>query len=208
MSFVVAIDGPAGSGKGTVTKLIAERLGFVTIDTGAMYRCVTVQALRNNILASETEKIEEMMKDISIDMKKENGVQKVFLNGEDVTKEIRTPIVDKNVSAFSALPIVRNKITPMQRKMGQNGNVIMEGRDIGTVVFPVARRRYKQNLERGIDVTYEQVLEDIKRRNELDSHREVAPLKKAEDAVYLDSTSLSIEQVVEKIIGIIQNKLK
>lgn len=222
MSFVVAIDGPAGSGKGTVTKLIAERLGFVTIDTGAMYRCVTVQALRNNILASETEKIEEMMKDISIDMKKENGVQKVFLNGEDVTKEIRTPIVDKNVSAFSALPIVRNKITPMQRKMGQNGNVIMEGRDIGTVVFPdadvkiyldasdeeIARRRYKQNLERGIDVTYEQVLEDIKRRNELDSHREVAPLKKAEDAVYLDSTSLSIEQVVEKIIGIIQNKLK
>ena len=220
MSFIVAIDGPAGSGKGTVTKLIAKKLGFITIDTGAMYRCVTLEALKNNIKPTENEKIEKMMNNISIEMKKENEVQKVYLNNEDVTKEIRTSIIDKNVSVFSALPIVRNKITPMQRKMGANSNIVMEGRDIGTVVFPnadvkiyldasdeeIAKRRYKQNIERGMKVTYEQVLEDIKKRNEYDSHRKIAPLKQAEDAIYIDSTNLTIEQVVEKIIEIIKQK--
>lgn len=220
MSFIVAIDGPAGSGKGTVTKLVAEKLGFITIDTGAMYRCVTVEALNKNIKPTEDEKIEEMMNKISIEMKNQDGNQKVFLNGKDVTKEIRTSNIDKNVSAFSALPIVRNKITPMQREMGQNENVIMEGRDVGTVVFPnanvkiyldasdeeIAKRRYKQNIERGMKVTYKQVLEDIKRRNEYDSHREIAPLKQAEDAIYIDSTNLTIDEVVEKIIGIIKEK--
>ena len=220
MSFIVAIDGPAGSGKGTVTKLVAEKLGFITIDTGAMYRCVTVEALNKNIKPTEDEKIEEMMNKISIEMKNQDGNQKVFLNGKDVTKEIRTSNIDKNVSAFSALPIVRNKITPMQREMGQNENVIMEGRDIGTVVFPnanvkiyldasyeeIAKRRYKQNIERGMKVTYKQVLEDIKRRNEYDLHREIAPLKQAEDAIYIDSTNLTIDEVVEKIIGIIKEK--
>ena len=220
MSFIVAIDGPAGSGKGTVTKLVAEKLGFITIDTGAMYRCVTVEALNKNIKPTEDEKIEEMMNKISIEMKNQDGNQKVFLNGKDVTKEIRTSNIDKNVSAFSALPIVRNKITPMQREMGQNENVIMEGRDIGTVVFPnanvkiyldasdeeIAKRRYKQNIERGMKVTYKQVLEDIKRRNEYDLHREIAPLKQAEDAIYIYSTNLTIDEVVEKIIGIIKEK--
>ena len=220
MSFIVAIDGPAGSGKGTVTKLVAEKLGFITIDTGAMYRCVTVEALNKNIKPTEDEKIEEMMNKISIEMKNQDGNQKVFLNGKDVTKEIRTSNIDKNVSAFSALPIVRNKMTPMQREMGQNENVIMEGRDIGTVVFPnanvkiyldasdeeIAKRRYKQNIERGMKVTYKQVLEDIKRRNEYDLHREIAPLKQAEDAIYIDSTNLTIDEVVEKIIGIIKEK--
>ena len=220
MSFIVAIDGPAGSGKGTVTKLVAEKLGFITIDTGAMYRCVTVEALNKNIKPTEDEKIEEMMNKISIEMKNQDGNQKVFLNGKDVTKEIRTSNIDKNVSAFSALPIVRNKITPMQREMGQNENVIMEGRDIGTVVFTnanvkiyldasdeeIAKRRYKQNIERGMKVTYKQVLEDIKRRNEYDLHREIAPLKQAEDAIYIDSTNLTIDEVVEKIIGIIKEK--
>ena len=220
MSFIVAIDGPAGSGKGTVTKLVDKKLGFITIDTGAMYRCVTVEALNKNIKPTEDEKIEEMMNKISIEMKNQDGNQKVFLNGKDVTKEIRTSNIDKNVSAFSALPIVRNKITPMQREMGQNENVIMEGRDIGTVVFPnanvkiyldasdeeIAKRRYKQNIERGMKVTYKQVLEDIKRRNEYDLHREIAPLKQAEDAIYIDSTNLTIDEVVEKIIGIIKEK--
>ena len=220
MSFIVAIDGQAGSGKGTVTKLVAEKLGFITIDTGAMYRCVTVEALNKNIRPTENEKIEEMMNKISIEMENQDGKQKVFLNGKDVTKEIRMPNIDKNVSAFSALPIVRNKITPLQRKMGQNKNVIMEGRDIGTVVFPnanvkiyldatdeeIAKRRYKQNKEKGIEVTYKQVLEDIKKRNSYDSHREIAPLKQAEDAIYIDSTNLTINEVVEKIIEIINKK--
>lgn len=222
MSFIVAIDGPAGTGKGTITKLVAEKLGFVIIDTGAMYRCVTLNALKENILAEEIEKIEKMLENISIEMKEVEGKQKVFLNGEDVTKEIRTPEIDKNVSAISALPCVREKITPMQRKMGEKGNVMMEGRDIGTVVFPhadvkiylgasdeeIANRRYKQNIERGMDVTYEQILEDIKKRNEYDSKRELAPLKQAEDAIYIDSTKMSIKQVERKVIKIIKKKQK
>lgn len=220
MAFVVAIDGPAGTGKGTVTKLVAEKLGFVTIDTGAMYRCVTLEVLRKGISASNTEEIEKILKNLSIEMKKVNGEQKVYLNGREVTKQIRTTEVDKNVSEISAISLVREKITPLQRKMGENENVIMEGRDIGTVVFPdadvkifldasdeeIANRRYKQNIERGIKSTYEEVLKAIKRRNDYDSHREIAPLKQASDAVYIDSTELTIEQVVEKVISLIEEK--
>lgn len=222
MSFVVAIDGKAGTGKGTVTKKIAERLGFVTIDTGAMYRCVTVKVLEEKLTQNDMERIEEIANHISIEMKKVNNEQKVYLNGRDVTKEIRTTEVDKNVSWVSAIPYVREKITPLQRKMGQSGNVIMEGRDIGTVVFPnadvkifldasdeeIAKRRYKQNIERGMDVTYEQILEDIKRRNEYDSSREVAPLKQANDAIYIDTTKMSINEVVKEIEKIIKKKQK
>lgn len=220
MSFVVAIDGPAGVGKGTVTKLVAEKLNYITVDTGAMYRCVTLKALRNNILPKDNEKIIEMMDKISIELKKIDNEQKVFLDGKDVTKDIRTEEIDKNVSEFSAISYVRNKMTLMQRKMGQNQNIIMEGRDIGTTVFPnanvkifldasteeVANRRYKQNIERGIKITYEQVLEDIKRRNEYDSSREISPLKKADDAIYIDTTNLTIEEVVDKVIEIIKKK--
>lgn len=222
MSFVVAIDGPAGSGKGTVTKLVAEKLNFITIDTGAMYRSVTLEAIRNEIDIDDNEGINKMMDNISIELKKVDNMQKVYLNGEDVTKEIRTPEIDQNVSKYSAIPYIREKITPIQRKMGENGNIIMEGRDIGTVVFPdadvkifldasdeeIANRRYKQNIERGINVTYKQVLEDIKKRNEYDSNRKIAPLKKAEDAIYIDSTNLTIDEVVEKVIEIVENKMK
>lgn len=222
MSFVVAIDGPAGSGKGTVTKLVAEKLNFITIDTGAMYRSAALEAVRKNIAPDDDEGIKKMMDNISIELKKVDNVQKVYLNGEDVTKEIRTPLIDENSSKYSAIPYVREKITPIQRKMGENGNVIMEGRDIGTVVFPdadvkifldasdeeIANRRYKQDLERGMNVTYEQVLEDIKLRNKNDSNRAVAPLKKAEDAIYIDSTNLTINEVVDKVIEIIENKKK
>lgn len=222
MSFVVAVDGPAGTGKGTITKLVAEKLGFVVIDTGAMYRCVTLNALKENISAEETEKIEKMLEKISIEMEEVDGKQKVLLNGEDVTKEIRTPEIDRSSSAYCAIPCVREKITPMQRKMGEKGNVMMEGRDIGTVVFPhadvkiyldasdeeIARRRYKQNLEKGMDVTYEQTLEDIKKRNEYDSNRKIAPLKQAEDAIYIDSTKMSIKQVEKAVIKIIKKKQK
>ena len=138
MSFVVAVDGPAGTGKGTITKLVAEKLGLLVVDTGAMYRCVTLKVLRDKVLPENEEKIKEIMDNISIDMKEIDGKQKVYLNGEDVTEEIRTPEIDKNVSVICAIPYVREKITPLQRKMGENTDIIMEGRDIGTVVFPNA----------------------------------------------------------------------
>lgn len=220
MSFIVAIDGPAGSGKGTVTKLVADELGLVNIDTGAMYRCVTLKALRNNINETQIEKIEKLLSDISIDMKKVDGKQIVLLDGEDVSEEIRTPKIDEWVAKFAAIPEVRNKVTPLQRKMGETGNIIMEGRDIGTVVFPNAdvkiyldasvqeraKRRYKQDIEKGINISYEEVLESIIQRHKLETQREVAPLVQAEDAIYVDSSNLSIEQVVNKIVEIIKSK--
>lgn len=221
MSFIVAIDGPAGVGKGTITKLVAEKLGFVTIDTGAMYRCVTLEALNKNIGMEEIDKIKDLMDNISIKLDKVNDKQVVYLNDSDVTKEIRTEKVDKYVSKYCTIPYVREKITLIQRKMGEEGNIIMEGRDIGTVVFPnadvkifldaeleeVAKRRYKQNLERGIDTPFEIVLQEIKERNERDKNREIAPLKQAEDAIYIDTTNLNIEQVVNKVIEIVKSKL-
>ena len=220
MAFVVAIDGPAGSGKGTVTKLVSERLGLVNIDTGAMYRCVALKALKNNIKETNLEELNVLLEKISIDMKRENGKLIVILDGEDVSEEIRTPKVDSCVAKYAAIACVRNKITPLQRKMGENGKVIMEGRDIGTVVFPNAdvkiyldasveeraKRRYKQDIEKGINISYEEVLEEIKKRHKLETEREIAPLVQAEDAIYVDSSNLTIEQVVEKIIDIIKEK--
>lgn len=220
MSFVVAIDGPAGSGKGTITKLVADKLGLVNIDTGAMYRCVALKALKNNVSENEIEKIEKLLNNISIDMKREKGKLIVLLDGEDVSEEIRTPKVDSCVAKYAAIACVRNKVAPLQRKMGENGNVIMEGRDIGTVIFPNAnakiyldasveeraKRRYKQDIEKGMNVTYEEVLESIKQRHKLETEREISPLVQAEDAIYLDSSNLTIEQVVEKVIQIIKEK--
>lgn len=221
MSFVVAIDGPGGSGKGTVTKIIAEKLGLVNIDTGAMYRCVTLDCLNKNIKPEEIEKIKEVLKDINIELKKENTEQKVYLNGEDVTDEIRMTRVNENVAKFAAIKEVRDKMTPIQQKMGDNSNIIMEGRDIGTVVFPNAdvkifldcsieeraRRRYKQNIEKGIECSFEEVLESLKQRHLLETQREVAPFVQAEDAIYIDSSQMTIEEVVETIIVIINKKL-
>lgn len=218
MSYVVAIDGPAGTGKGTVTKIIAEKLELIYIDTGAMYRAVTLKALYNNIKPEEVEKIAEMLKNISIKLNNINGKQQVLLDGKDVTDEIRTTKVDSYVAKFAAVKEVREKMTPLQRKMKNEGNIIMEGRDIGTVVFPDAdvkiyldatieeraNRRYKQNLENGVQCTYEEVLAGIKERHILETTRELAPLKQADDAVYVDSTNLSIDEVVDTIISIIK----
>ena len=220
MGFIVAIDGAAGSGKGTITKLVAEKRNLVSIDTGAMYRCVALDCLNNNIEPNNIEGIENVLKNIKIELKNENGNKKVFLNGKDVSEEIRTPKIDNVAAKYAAVKQVRDKVTPLQRKMGETQDIIMEGRDIGTVVFPNAdvkifldcsveeraNRRYKQDIEKGIETTYEEVLEAIKERHKLETEREIAPFIKAEDAIVVDSTKLSIEEVVEKILKIIDGK--
>ena len=219
MSFIVAIDGPAGAGKGTITKLVGERLGLVNIDTGATFRCVALNMIQENIKIEEEKKIQDILDKIHIKMEP-NG--KIFLNEKEVTKRIRENDVNDLVSPVSTLPIVRNKLLEIQRKIAEGKNVIMEGRDIGTVVFPNAdvkiyldataeeraRRRVLQNQEKGIEASYEEVLEKIKERDKRDSTREIAPLKKAEDAIYVDSTNLNIDQVVEEVINIIKDVSK
>ncbi len=220
MGFIVAVDGTAGSGKGTITKIIAEKLNLVSIDTGAMYRCVALECINHCIKYTEIEKIKNVLENINIELKKDDGNQLVFLNGENVTRDIRTPEVDGQVAKFAAIKEVRDKITPIQRKMGENNDIIMEGRDIGTVVFPKAdvkvfldcseeeraMRRYKQNLEKGIESTYEEVLSSIKERNKLETERKIAPLIKAPDAVYIDSTGMTIDEEVDAVIKVIKEK--
>ena len=219
MSFIVAIDGPAGAGKGTITKLVGEKLNLVNVDTGATFRCVALNMLKENVGIDEEEKIKTLLEKINIEMYPEG---EIFLNGEDVTKRIRENDVNNFVSPVSTIKVVRDKLLEIQRKIAEGKNVIMEGRDIGTTVFPNAdvkiyldatpeeraRRRILQNKEKGINITYEEVLENIKDRDKRDSTRKVAPLKRAEDAIYVDSTNLNIEQVVDKIIKIIEEKLK
>ena len=222
MGFIVAVDGTAGSGKGSVTKVIAERLGLIAIDTGAMYRCVALECINRKITCDEIEKIKDVLENIDIEIRRENSSQLIFLNGKDVTREIRTTEVDREVAKFAAIKEVREKMTPIQRKMGENNNIIMEGRDIGTVVFPNAdvkvfldcsveeraMRRYKQNIQKGIQTTYEEVLEGIKERHRLETEREIAPLIQAPDAVYIDSTGMSIEEEVQAVIQVINEKRK
>ncbi|MBO5478925.1 MAG: (d)CMP kinase [Clostridia bacterium] len=221
MSFIVAIDGPAGTGKGTIAKLVAKEFGFMNVDTGAMFRCVTLAMIRENIGISQSEKIEKLLNEIKIELKEENGEQVVFLNGEDVTNQIRTPEINSFISDISKIPQVRTKLLELQRKIAQGKNVVMEGRDIGTTVFPNAdvkiyldasseeraRRRVIQNEEKGIVMTYEEVLESVKRRDKEDSERKISPLKKADDAILVDSTNLTIDEVAQKIYSIIKEKM-
>lgn len=218
MAFIVAIDGPAGAGKGTITKLVGEKLNLLNIDTGAMYRCIALQMVRENIKIDEIEKIKEVLRKINIKLVNENGNINVFLNDEDVTNKIRTEEVSKFVSPVSTVKIIRERMVELQRKFGEEQDIIMEGRDIGTEVFPNAdvkiyldatpeeraRRRVLQNKEKGIECEYEQVLKEIKIRDERDSTREISPLRKAEDAILVDSTNMTIEEVVDEIIRVIE----
>ena len=224
--MIVAIDGPAGTGKGTISKLVAQRMNFTYIDTGAMYRAVTLKMLRNNIEITELDKIKDLLSSISIDFENstdENGnyKQKVFLDGEDVTDEIRMPAVNERVSPYSNEPIIRTHLVTMQKEYANSKDIIMEGRDITTVVFPNAEvkiyldatpeeranRRYKELIAKGIETTYEDTLEAINKRDYNDKTTPVGALKVAEDAVVVDTTYLSIEEVYDTVKKIIESKM-
>ena len=221
MSFIVGIDGPAGSGKGTVTKRVANKLGLINIDTGSTYRCVALEVLNKNINIEDKEKIIEVAKNIEIDIKPLPDGDRIFLNGKEVTKEIRSKEVTAIVSPISSIKEVRFAMVELQRKLAQGKNVIMEGRDICTYVFPNAdvkiyldasieeraKRRHKENQEKNIDMTYEEVYESIRKRDENDKTKEIGALKLAEDSIIVDTTSLSVDEVVEKIIEIIKEKI-
>ena len=209
--MIIAIDGPAGSGKSTIAKLIAEDLELVYLDTGAMYRLVTLKALNEGILG-DFEKIKKMLNNLNIDIK-ENGF---YLDNVDVSDEIRKPIVSENVSDIAAIREVREKMVDLQRKFSESKNVILDGRDIGTVVFPNANvkiflvadakeranRRYKELVKKGENVKIEEIYENILKRDEIDSTRKESPLKKAEDAIEVDTTSKNIEEVKNEILNI------
>ena len=213
-NIVIAIDGPSGSGKGTLAKALAKKFNLVNIDTGATYRCVALKTLRNNIKLEEQEKIIYISKNINIDLK-EDG--RVLMDGEDVTKEIRSKEVTGIVSQLSNIVEVRENLVKIQRKIAGNNNVVMEGRDITTVVLPNAKykfyldaslesrveRRYKENQEKGINMTYEEVKENIEKRDYNDTHKEVGSLKRTDEQIYIDTTNLTVDEevaIIEKVI--------
>ncbi|MDO5557652.1 MAG: (d)CMP kinase [Clostridia bacterium] len=220
MSFIVAVDGPAGTGKGTLTQIISRRMNLITIDTGATYRCVTLAMLNNNVQIDDIEGIKELLKTIKIEIKLRKGKQQIFLNGKDVSNEIRTKEVTTLVSPVSSITEVRYAMTELQRSMAEGKRVIMEGRDIGTCVFPKAdvkiyldaaedervKRRYKQNIKKKIKMTYKEVQENIRFRDKNDKEKEMGALKQAEDAIYIDTTNMSIGQVANHVQKIIKNK--
>lgn len=218
--MIVAVDGPAGSGKGTVTKKIEEDLGFLNLDTGATYRCVALQVLRSSLNLKDEKEIIEIANNIDIKIDNAGEEDIILLNNEDVTKEIRTKEVTSIVSQISSIIPVRERMVEIQRQLAKGKDVIVEGRDIGTVVFPNAdlkiyldaseeiraKRRYDQNMQNGMDITYEEVLENVKMRDYNDMNKPFGALKKAEGAIVIDSTNLTIEEVVEKIKNLIKEK--
>ncbi len=211
----VAIDGPAGSGKGTIASILSKKLNLVNIDTGATYRCVALASLRNNLTLDSKEEIVKLSREIDIKIDLDN---RVYLNGEDVTDEIRSKEVTNIVSPISSIVEVRKNMVDLQRKMASNNDVVLEGRDITTVVFPDAdykfyldaslearaERRFKQNQEKGIDMSYEEIFENIKARDYNDMHKEVGALKRTNEQIYIDSTNMTIEEVVSEFIKIIE----
>ena len=210
----IAIDGPASSGKSTVAKIIAKDFGYTYLDTGAMYRAATYIALNNQVSPEESSRLLELLEQYPISFgRAETGEQLVFVGDVDVTNPIRENEVTNTVSAFAAIPAIREKLVALQQEIAQQGGIVMDGRDIGTVVLPKAElkiflvasvderaeRRYKENLSKGIETDLETLKEEIAARDYKDSHRETSPLKQADDAIYLDTTGLSILEVVEKI---------
>lgn len=211
--IIIALDGPAGSGKTTSARLVAEKLGYIYIDTGAMYRAVTLACLRSGIEINDSE-VEKLMDSISINLRPSESGQITELNGEDVSLDIRRPEVTKLVSPVSAMGCVRDKMVAQQREIGKNGGVVMDGRDIGTVVFPQAElkfyliasiesrslRRAKELKEKGIEQAFEEIRDQIANRDIYDSSRAISPLRKADDAIELDTSNISIDEQVNIIL--------
>ena len=217
----IAIDGPAGAGKSSIAKALSKRLGYIYIDTGAMYRAVALFFLENNVADGTDSRIESLLDKLEISIKYEDGAQKVILNGEDVTDKLRLEEIGKLASKFSAIGSVREKLVALQRKLAQKENVVMDGRDIGTVVLPNAdlkiylsasskvraKRRYLELLEKGhTDLDINEIEDEIIKRDEADMNREISPLKQADDAYYLDSSDMTLEEVVSKILSMVKEE--
>ena len=217
----IAIDGPAGAGTSSIAKALSKRLGYIYIDTGAMYRAVALFFLENNVADGTDSRIESLLEKLEISIKYEDGAQKVILNGEDVTGKLRLEEIGKLASKFSAIGSVREKLVALQRKLAQKENVVMDGRDIGTVVLPNAdlkiylsasskvraKRRYLELLEKGqTDLDINDIEDEIIKRDEADMNREISPLKQADDAYYLDSSDMTLEEVVSKILSMVKEE--
>ena len=216
----IAIDGPAGAGKSTIAKLLAAKLGILYLDTGAMYRAVGLKALNTGVDIADAAAVEKMLVDTKIDVKQEGGVQHVYLDGKDVSVDIRENRVSKAASDISAVPCVRYKMVELQREIAAKCDTVLDGRDIGTFVLPNAehkifltasaeeraKRRFAELKAKGSDLTFEQIKDDILKRDYNDSLRALAPLKKADDATEVDTTSMTIEEVTEKLCAIIGAK--
>jgi len=218
--IIIAIDGPAGSGKSTIAKMVAERLNYTYLDTGAMYRAITYLALKKGIVDNE-EAVNKLVKELDVTLKFENGLTRVFVNNEEVTDYIRTPEVNSKVSEIAAMPFVRKELVRMQQDMGKTGNVVAEGRDTTTVVFPDAdlkiylvasadvraERRLKEYKEKGVKITFEEVKENLLKRDKIDSSRATSPLRKAENAIEVDTSNLSVEEEFDILIENIKKKI-
>ncbi len=216
----IAIDGPAGAGKSTIAKILAARLGILYLDTGAMYRAVGYKAIKSGVSVSDLAAVENMLKNTTVDVRVEDGVQHVYLDGEDVSGVIRTPEVSRAASDISALPPVRHAMVDLQRIIAAKQDTVLDGRDVGTFVLPNAehkffltasveeraKRRYKELVGRGENCDFEKIRKDIETRDYNDSHRELAPLKKADDAIEVDTTFMTIEEVADKLATLISNK--
>ena len=216
MGYNIAIDGPAGAGKSTIAKKIAKELGYVYVDTGAMYRALAIHFLKKGLKPEDTEAIKEACNDAVVTLQYEDGVQQVYLNGENVTSMLRQEAVGNMASVSSAIPEVRAQLLELQRGLAREQDVVMDGRDIGTNILPNAdvkvyltasveeraRRRFKELQEKGVACNLEEIAHDIEERDTRDMNREIAPLKQAEDATFLDSSDMSIEEVVEAIVNL------
>lgn len=220
--IAIAIDGPSGAGKSTISKILAKELQFVYVDTGAIYRTVGIYTYRKGVDPTDAEAVEKLLPGIDIVIKHVDGVQRIFLNGEDVSEKIREHIISKYASDVSAIPAVRKFLLNMQREFAERYNVIMDGRDIGTVVLPNAdikifltatdedraKRRYDELVLKGQDVPFEKVLSDMRERDRNDSQRATAPLAAAEDAITVDTTGNTLEQSVEVLKKLVNERLE
>jgi len=218
--IIIAIDGPAGSGKSTIAKMVAERLNYTYLDTGAMYRAITYLALQKGIVDNE-KAVNELVEGLDVTLNFEDGLTHVFADDIELTEHIRTPEVNSKVSEIAAMPLVRKELVRMQQSMGEVGNVVAEGRDITTVVFPDAdvkiyldatadvraERRYKEYLEKGVTVSLEEVKENIKKRDRIDSGREASPLRIAENAIEVDTSNLTVDEEFEILVENIKKKI-